>query len=162
MDVLNHRVSDREVLGGGGLLLLQLRDFKGYNQSHGYPAGDELLVETGRAIAAALAQAPNATIAHLSGADFAVLVENVDTAHLQRLGEAIDAAVAALFGQLQLPSPDVAHVGGSVFCGQDAWTWLADADMALREAQRAGANSIVIHRCESTDGTVRSGSAWAR
>ncbi|MDJ0739140.1 MAG: EAL domain-containing protein [Gammaproteobacteria bacterium] len=162
MDVLDHRVADRELLAGGGLLLLQLRDFKAYNQAHGYPAGDRLLAETARALSDALTALPAATPAHLSGADFAVLVENVDAPRLQRLAEDVAAAVAALYGRLGLPSPDVAHVGGSVFCGMDASSWLADADVALREAQRSGANSVVVRQCDAADRAVRSGSAWRK
>ena len=160
MDVLAHRVGDREALGSGGLLLLQLRDFKAYNQSHGYQAGDRLLEATGQAIAAVLENEPQSTLAHLSGADFAVLAENVDVERLRVLGEEIDANVAALYGHLELPSPDVAHVGGAAFCGQDASRLLADADMALREAQRAGANCVVVHDCMTPDLPVRTGSEW--
>jgi diguanylate cyclase (GGDEF)-like protein len=160
MDVLEHRVGDREVLGAGGLLLLQLREFKAYNQSHGYAAGDALLNETGKAIGAALVPYPRSTLAHLAGADFAVLVENVDEAALQKLGSDMAAAAAGLFQQLDLPSPDVAHVGGAVFCGQDASRLLAEADMALRDAQRSGANAVVIQRCSMVGDPVRSSQEW--
>ena len=160
MDVLAHRVGDREALGSGGLLLLQLRDFKAYNQTQGYQAGDRLLKETGKAIAAVLANEPQSTLAHLAGADFAVLAENVDVDRLRDLAAEIDAAVAALYGGLELPSPDVAHVGGAAFCGQDASRLLADADMALREAQRTGANSVVVHDCTASDQPIRAGSDW--
>lgn len=160
MDVLAHRVADREELSGGGLLLLQLRAFKAYNQARGYPAGDRLLVETGKAIASVLSHEPRATLAHLAGADFAVLIENVDEPRLRDIGEQVDAAVASLYGRLDLPSADVAHVGGVVFCGQAAADLLADADMALREAQREGANSVVIHRCADSSVDVLSSREW--
>ncbi len=160
MDVLAHRVSDREALASGGLLLLQLREFKAYNQAHGYQAGDRLLDETGKAIAAVLEHEPRSTLAHIAGADFAVLAENIAMERLRDLAAEIDAAVASLYGRLDLPSPDVAHVGGAMFCGQEASGLLADADMALREAQRTGANSVVIHDCTASEQPVRAGSDW--
>lgn len=160
MDVLEHRVAEREVFSSGGLLLLQLRDFKAYNQASGYPAGDRLLVETAEAMAGVVAQQPRATLAHLTGADFAILLENVEESRLRDVGEGVAGAVAALYSRLGLPSPDVAHVGGAVYCGQDASRLLAEADMALRDAQRSGANAVTIHRCAMSGDPVRSSQEW--
>lgn len=160
MHVLSHRAGDRELFAGGGLLLLQLKAFKEYNQTHGYPAGDELLRLTAEAVSAVLQDEPRATLAHLSGADFAVLIENVDSARLRELAEQIHAAVADLNSQLALPTPDVAHLGGAEFSGQNATALLAEADRALREAQREGANAVVIHRQQGQPVVERSRSQW--
>ena len=160
MDVLEHRVADAELSETGGLLLLQIKDLKAYNQARGYAAGDRLLSEVGQAIAACLDEATGSTPAHLSGADFAVLLTSGDEAHLRDLGARIIGAVAALYGRLDLPSSDVAHLGGVVLGGQPASELLAEADMALREAQREGANARVVRRPSAATGGVRSGSAW--
>ncbi|MCB1801965.1 MAG: EAL domain-containing protein [Gammaproteobacteria bacterium] len=160
MHVLTHRAGDKELFVGGGLLLLQLKAFKEYNQAHGYTAGDELLRRTAGSINGVLQDEPRATVAHLSGADFAVLVENVEAARLHEIAEQIHAAVADLKAQLDLDTADVAHLGGAEFCGQEATALLAEADRALREAQREGANAVVIHRRQGQQVVERSRSEW--
>lgn len=160
MDVLAHRVADRQQMVQGGLLLLQLNGFKAFNQTRGYPEGDRLLAATGAAIAVALEGEPHATLAHLSGADFAVLLENADAAQVAKLGEAVTASVAKLAGHFALASADVAHLGGELYSGQPASALLAGADMALRTAQRQGANAAVIGAPGSPSGRVRGASEW--
>ncbi|MCB1922651.1 MAG: EAL domain-containing protein [Gammaproteobacteria bacterium] len=160
MQVLAHRTSDRELFASGGLMLLELNGFKAYNQEHGYTAGDELLRHTGNAISSSLVDEPRSTVAHLAGADFAVLIESVDGKRLRELAERVRAAVAGLTNQLALASPDIAHIGAAEFSGQDATSWLADADMALREAQREGANAVVVRGRADTPTATRSRSEW--
>ena len=160
MDVLEHRVADAELSETGGLLLLQIKDLKAYNQARGYAAGDRLLSEVGQAIAACLDDETGSTPAHLSGADFAVLLNSGDEARLRDLGARIIGAVAGLYGRLDLPSSDVAHLGGVVLGRQSASELLAEADMALREAQCDGANAWVVRRRAASTVDVRSGSAW--
>ncbi|MCG6966185.1 MAG: EAL domain-containing protein [Chromatiaceae bacterium] len=160
MDVLTHRVSDPEQFAAGGLMLLQLRHLKAFNQARGYPAGDHLLAETARALLAALQDEAGATLAHLSGADFAVLLDSASGQRLRELAERAVGAVAALYGTLQLPSPDVAHLGAVSYAGQTASELLAEADMALREAQRDGANAYVVSGRGVAPVAARSASEW--
>lgn len=160
LHVLEHRASDRELYGSGGLLLLQLNGFKDYNQLRGYAAGDELLRRTGEAVVGVLHDAPSATVAHLAGADFAVLVENADAGRLREIAERIHAAVVDLTTPLDLPSSDVAHVGGAEFGDQLAGELLAEADRALREAQRESPNAVVIHGRADRRAVVRGRSEW--
>lgn len=160
MDVLEHRIADPQLFATGGLLLLQLNAFKAYNQAQGYQAGDLLLRETAQALSRVVAGQPDATLARLTGADFAVLLDGVGGERLRDLAARAVGAVAALYGRLELPSADVAHAGGAVYRGQDAAGLLAEADMALRAAQREGANAWVV-QLQGTEGTtVRPGSAW--
>lgn len=160
IDVLAHRIDDADVFQCGGLLLLQLKDFKAYNQQFGYPAGDRLLSSFAEMITGNIADQPKATAAHLSGADFALLVEDVDAAGLQSLAERLADAASGLYAELDLPSADVAHVGGAVFTGQPMSDLLSEADLALRQAQRGGANGWLV-QCESESGTgVRTASQW--
>ena len=160
MDVLEHRVAEPDVFESGGLLLLQLKDLKGFNQTHGYAEGDRLLAEAGKAIASVVDDLPRATLAHLSGADFAILLEGIGEHRLRDLAAMIVGAVGALYGRSELPSSDVAHVGGVPYEGQSASDLLSQADMALREAQREGANAWVVRRHREASGKARSGSEW--
>lgn len=160
MDVLTNRVEDVDAFYQGGVLLLQLKDFKRYNQDHGYPAGDRLLSRTGELLREHTARLPKATLAHLSGADFALLVEDLDEPGFEALAQSIAEAASSLFGELDLPSADVAHVGGVVYRGQPVSEILSEADQALRRAQATSANAWVVLIPTRESGEVRSASEW--
>ncbi|MCP5303992.1 MAG: EAL domain-containing protein [Chromatiaceae bacterium] len=160
MDVLEHRLADAELFASGGLLLLGLRDFKEFNQRYGRVAGDQLLSATGQALTEAFREEPRATLARLSGADFAVLLEGVGEDRLRDLAERAVGTVAALAGPLELASTDVAQLGGVVYSGQTSSQLLAEADMALREAQREGANAAVVHRHPGGEAPSRAAGEW--
>jgi len=160
MDVLEDRIADPQQFATGGLLLLQLNDFKAFNQTQGYQAGDRLLSETARALERVVEGEADSTLARLTGADFAILFDGVGGERLRELAARAVGAAAALYGQLDIPSADVAHAGGAIYHGQRASELLAEADMALREAQREGANAWVVHQPGADGGPARSGSEW--
>lgn len=160
MDTLGHRVDDPEQLGSGALLLLQLNDFKRYNQQQGYAAGDRLLKRCAEQMQAEMPADRRVLLSHTAGADFAVLIEQADQPFVQRLAEAVSQAVAGLYGELALPSADVAHVGAALYHGQTSSEWLAEADMALRQAQRDGANAVHVYAGAAPDVIARGAAEW--
>ena len=161
MDILGHLVAEPDVFGGGGLLLVQLRDLKAFNQEQGYVAGDQLLADAAERLSAVVKDQPRATVAHLSGADFAVLVEGAAGGdQLSDCAAQLATAVASLYNRYPLASADVGHVGGVHFAGQPATDLLAEADLALREAQRAGPNAWVVQPVKRDSGGGRSATAW--
>jgi EAL domain-containing protein (putative c-di-GMP-specific phosphodiesterase class I) len=89
-----------------------------------------------------------------------VLLEGVDEEELRQAAARIAAQLAGLHERFALSSVDVAHVGGAVYHGQDAGTLLSEADMALREAQGAGANAWVVRRSDSAPTQVRPSGEW--
>lgn len=141
MDLLAHQVNSSEEFASGALCLVQLKHFKQYNDTHGYKAGDELLQEAARQLEMVARQWQRSQIAHLTGADFAVLVQECSEQEAVELAEQLAAALADLYGTGKLDDPDVGHVGVGYFDGsQTAATLLSEADMALRMAQTKGAN----------------------
>ncbi len=160
MDVLEHRLVTPDLLATGGLLLLQLKGFKAFNQMRGYAAGDRLLAEAGRTLAALLRGEPRSTVARLSGADFGMLLDGLSEEALRRLAADATGALADLYRRLDLPSADVAHVGGIVYEGQEVSELLAAADMALREAQSVAGNAWIVRRRRPQGVAPRSASAW--
>lgn len=70
------------------LLMIDLNDFKRYNDTHGHVAGDELLCWVVSTITQALR--PNDTIARLGGDEFAVLLAGADRAAGRRFALRLD------------------------------------------------------------------------
>jgi diguanylate cyclase (GGDEF)-like protein len=140
---MNHLLQSPDEFSAGTLLLLQLRDFKGYNDRHGYPAGDALLRQTAELLQEALGDQAR-LVSRLSGADFAALTLADDAEEAGVLADRV-------LDQLQRLSPgggmtdagDIGHVGlAACRCGQPLGEVMANADVALRQAQQDGPNQF--------------------
>ena len=139
---LAHRLASEQEFGQGILGLVQLRDFKAYNQQHGYPAGDSLLKQLGDNLTEASSEFPDVLLAHLSGADFALLVADMDRDLGSRLGESLGLALNKLAETHTVDPGNAGHIGLAWFDGgQSAAELLSEADMALRTARAKGGNA---------------------
>ena len=158
-DVLENCVNDPAGFAGG-LLLVELRGFKRYNQDYGYPAGDQLLRACAELLSEQLQDMPGCTLAHLSGANFAILTAAQEPQEFAHTGKHVAASLATLGGRVELPSTDVGHVGGVYFRDHTRRQFLSEADVALRKAQTIGANECVL-KLTGTEGVAeRSRSEW--
>lgn len=160
MAVMQQHLDDRERCAGGGLLLLQLEGLQALNRRRGYAAGDRLLQAAAAAIGGCIERLPEALAARLSGAGFAVLVGRVDEAGLHELAARLSASLAGLQRTCGLDSADVAHVGGALCRGQTPEALLSTADLALRTAQRQGANAWSVQALDAGSGPTRTAAAW--
>jgi diguanylate cyclase (GGDEF)-like protein/PAS domain S-box-containing protein len=143
-----NRVEHALVLRSGGfrpdvaVLLLDLDDFKGVNDTLGHAAGDTLLRGVGVRLREALSA--SCTVARLGGDEFAVLIEEVAGAT-----SAIDAAdriVAALQRPFEIEGREVfvsASVG--IALGTVADDLLRAADVAMYRAKAAGKAQYVMY-----------------
>jgi diguanylate cyclase (GGDEF)-like protein/PAS domain S-box-containing protein len=122
-----------------GVLFIDLDDFKVINDTLGHKIGDELLIEVGRRIDAAIR--PGDTAARLGGDEFTVLLEDLyDPGEARTIADRILARVASPF---RLEGHDVV-VGASIgivmsstaASGPDEL--LRSADTALYEAKAKG------------------------
>ncbi|HLF98197.1 MAG TPA: EAL domain-containing protein [Methylococcaceae bacterium] len=139
---LQHLLQAREDFVSGGLLLFQLEDFKGYNDSKGYQAGDELLRRAARILETACADAGETVLARLTGADFAIAVLKVSLEDVAALSKRVCEALHQLQGDGLMEGPGLGHVGAAVFrSGQSLSALFANADQALRMAQGKGPNA---------------------
>jgi diguanylate cyclase (GGDEF)-like protein len=92
------------------LLLLDLNGFKGFNDSFGHPAGDELLARLGEQLR--MAVAGNGAAYRIGGDEFAVLIDGVGGSAgrvSRRAAEALsmrgeDFAVGAAWGSVEIPA----------------------------------------------------------
>jgi diguanylate cyclase (GGDEF)-like protein/PAS domain S-box-containing protein len=127
----------------GALLILDLDNFKDFNDTRGHSAGDELIVSLAQALRARMRESD--VIARLGGDEFAVLLPNGDEAAAQHVADAVLWAVR----DLTIPpltrerSWVTASVGIARFeTGRHpvAEEIMAEADFAMYAAKKAGGN----------------------
>jgi diguanylate cyclase (GGDEF)-like protein/PAS domain S-box-containing protein len=130
----------------GALLLLDLDNFKGVNDTLGHQAGDHLLQEVARRLRAEVGRTD--VLARLGGDEFAVL--------LPRGSEGVARAVAdRVLGALRRSpfyvSAERVGITGSIGIavfpehGRTVEELLANADLAMYEAKETGGNRFRVH-----------------
>jgi len=128
--------------GQAAMLFLDLDDFKAVNDGLGHLAGDALLRAVGVRLRASLP--PSLTVARMGGDEFAILVEEPDSA-----GAALDAAervTAAFQRPFDIDGREVfvtASVGIAV--GDDADELLRCSDVAMYGAKASGKAQYVVY-----------------
>lgn len=147
----------------GAVLLLELKDFKEYNNKHGYQAGDELLRNTAGFIEAICKAQPNPEYftVHLSGANFAVVIYNIDEQEARELGNQMARSFPRFKERGLVDSEEVGHIGVVLFSGQTYGEVLSAADLALRTAQQEGPNTThLIDPGKSGASAVNTSTRW--
>ncbi|NMM86756.1 GGDEF domain-containing protein [Rhodococcus sp. SRB_17] len=131
-----------------GLLMIDVDDFKRYNDQFGHPAGDACLQAVARAVQHAMQRSTD-LVARYGGEELAVLLPDTDAAGAAAVAARVVAAVAAL--RLPHPASVAPHVSVSVGAVgrvprlQDAGAQLvAEADSALYQAKAAGRNCWLL------------------
>lgn len=141
------------------LLLLDLDNFKDYNDSLGHPAGDALIREFG-ALLTGFSRRPLDLAARVGGEEFALLLLDCDAQSAQAIAGQILQALEAR----ALPHPASvhgAHVTSSIGVAmlqpeQTPEQLYHAADKALYEAKLAGKNRYAMSAGQSTEARSRS------
>ena len=112
------------------LLMLDLDDFKLYNDRHGHPAGDRVLQAVGAAIGTVAGRGYR-----YGGDEFAVIVSNATPAHESEIAERLAAGLAAILPAGETPLS--ASIGAAWFpkVGPTKDAFVAGADEALYRAK---------------------------
>jgi diguanylate cyclase (GGDEF)-like protein len=138
---LQHLLRSPDEFVAGALLLIELDDFKRYNEQRGYVAGDELMRTVGAALGK-LCVSSQCFIARLGGANFAILMANARVDEAERLAGQACSALKDVYEQGLTETEKVGHAGVALFRGQESVAeFLSEADMALRAAQAKGPNA---------------------
>lgn len=159
---LQHLLRSPDEFSAGALFLIELDDFKQYNEQHGYMAGDQLMREVGSALSQ-IYQTTQCFIARLGGADFAILVPNASQEDAEHMAAQVCSALHGLHEQGLTDREGVGHVGVALFGGHEtANEFLSEADMALRAAQEKGPNAWHVYDKEGLKrADIHEASYWA-
>jgi two-component system chemotaxis family response regulator WspR len=131
-----------------GFLMIDVDNFKSYNDTYGHVAGDDVLKLVAHTIETSLHRASDLA-ARFGGEEFAVVLPSTSAPGLRLLGEKIRIAVEALgiphtgsaSGRLTVSVGGVAQVPH----GEEAVKRLIEAaDLAMYRAKRGGRNQVVI------------------
>jgi len=126
-----------------GVLFVDLDRFKVVNDTLGHFIGDEVLIRIGERLQAAVR--PDDTVGRLSGDEFVVVCEDVDTSLLIQIAERVARAVETPFpingrDAVITASIGVAHIAS----GERAEDLLRDADVAMYRAKEDGRGRIEV------------------
>lgn len=144
-----------------GLMLVSLLDLAKINNEMGYEAADNFIKSAAEVLEKHLTSFPNATLARLNGADFVVLVPNIETDRLKDLVTKIMADLHELVGARISYSDAVANIGAVVIdASVDRSNAMAQADAALRSAKQSGANQFSVFDSEMGQQMAIGRMAW--
>jgi two-component system chemotaxis family response regulator WspR len=129
--------------------MIDVDNFKLYNDTYGHVAGDEVLKRIARTVEGCLAR-PGDLAARFGGEEFAVVLPGTPLTGVELLAEKIRSAIEAL----QVPHENAAvgdvatvSIGGAVITpmpGMDMTALIEAADLGLYQAKREGKNRAVI------------------
>jgi diguanylate cyclase (GGDEF)-like protein len=126
------------------LVLIDLDHFKAYNDKHGHPAGDRLLISAASAWSAALPE--RAFLARIGGEEFALILPNTSSVEAEDLVRTMLEVT---------PDGQTFSAGISLFTpGEDATSFMSRADRALYRAKRDGRNRVSGEACSSRPSLV--------
>jgi diguanylate cyclase (GGDEF)-like protein len=131
-----------------GLLMIDVDEFKTYNDTYGHLQGDDALIAIARTIAANVVR-PSDLAARYGGEEFAVILPGTDAAGAAIVAERIRCAVAALgLRHAKRPGAVVTvSVGAAAIVASRSASFmelLEVADIALYDAKRMGRNRTSV------------------
>jgi len=124
------------------LLIIDLDDFKGINDTHGHPVGDAVLCQVAARIQSILRSTD--TLARIGGDEFAVIAPGAHGDGARLLAEAICEAVGTQYSDSGIPAP-TASVGWAI-CpedGEDFETLIRAADERMLSRKGGGERAAV-------------------
>lgn len=147
-----HHSMQRNARSGrvGGVIFIDLDDFKYINDTHGHTVGDHLLVDVAQRIRRRVRETD--TCARWGGDEFVVVIEDLAgdpmlaTDVLQRICHQLHSDLASASTIEPVPLACTASIGATLFHGIaiPLETVVAAADHAMYQAKRAGKNAVHV------------------
>jgi diguanylate cyclase (GGDEF)-like protein len=131
------------------LMMIDVDDFKAYNDTFGHPAGDAALKVVGDVLKDTLRSADVA--ARYGGEEFAVLLPQTTRDEAAQIGERLRLRIeAARFPERSVTiSVGIADQTAETMAPEDL---ISKADMALYKAKRMGRNNVQVYMDAATEG----------
>ena len=123
------------------VLMMDLDEFKSYNDRHGHPAGDALLHDIATAIYGAARSGDR--VFRYGGDEFALILPGPTLSEAARVAERIRGAVARLTASAPSPVTITIGVAGLPGDAHDRRSLIEAADIALYYGKRAGQDRVV-------------------
>lgn len=128
------------------LIMVDVDNFKKFNDEFGHLAGDRALIKVGEGIRAPLR--PNDLVARFGGEEFSVLLPETTLEHALIVAERLREHVAAMdIGKLdgvQLPGITISLGVAEYKQGYELETIISAADVAMYHAKRGGRNCVKV------------------
>lgn len=151
---------DQEISATGILLLIELANFKEYNEKFGFQAGDHLLQNTAHMLANICPPSEKVIITHAKGASFFIILVGKTEEFVQELAAKICATFKEFVSKQLANMAVIGNVGMAAFkAGDTKKNILSQADLSLRAAQAQGANCW--HGMVNMQQQALSSSEWA-
>jgi diguanylate cyclase (GGDEF)-like protein len=126
------------------LIMVDVDNFKKFNDVYGHLAGDRALVRVGESIRAPLR--PNDLVARFGGEEFSVLLPETTLEHAlvvaERLCEHVASTEIGTLDGVELPNVTISLGVAAFKPGYELDTMIAAADVAMYHAKRDGRNCV--------------------
>ena len=144
-----------------GLMIVSLLDLAKVNNERGYEAADGFIRSAADILTQRMRPFSEAIVARLSGADFIILVPNIEKERLSEQVTLLMDELKELAGARISYSQDVANIGAIIIDDdEDRSSAMAQVDAALRAAKQAGANQAVVYDSEMAQSMAIGRMAW--
>jgi diguanylate cyclase (GGDEF)-like protein len=128
------------------MIMIDVDNFKGFNDEYGHLAGDRVLVAVGDAVRSPLR--PNDMVARFGGEEFAVLLPETSLENAiiiaGRLREHVSECDPGIVNGVQLPHVTISLGVTEYKPGYTLDTMIASADVAMYHAKRKGRNCVHV------------------
>lgn len=143
----------------GCLIIMQLNDLVQVNKEFGHIKANDLLKKLAELMNNVSEQYSSEMVARLSGSEFAILIESVNTDVILQLGKTLQNKLADIAREMQFKNEDIAHIGMvTTQDGQSMGELMTRADMALKLAQQKGVNAFHLYDSKQSAGIHTHGS----
>ena len=142
-----------------GVAMIDLDDFKFYNDTYGHLAGDECLKKVAHALTEAVRR-PSDLVARYGGEEFAIVLPNTDFPGMVLIAEACRKSVESLAiphsGSLVSGVITISlGLAGITEEQRSTESLFAAADSALYKAKNSGRNKVVVFEPQPDDNTAK-------